>query len=118
MKIMHFFPRAGRHGYTSVTQSIEVTRPQGRIVVLGGYRAPVTLNWLQPLLKELTIVFSSCYSIIDGQHDYEMATDMMASGKLDMKPMVTHRFPLQEIQKGFEVASDKSTGSIKVQIYM
>ena len=101
----------------TLKQAIEVTRVQGRIVVLGGFHVPITLDWLEPLLKEQSVVFSSCYSVMDGRHDYEIAIDLMASGRVQLKQMVTHRLPLEEIQKGFDTAYDKSTGSIKVQIY-
>ncbi len=107
----------GGKSEATVTQSIEVTRMQGRIVILGGFRAPLTVDWLPPLLKEQSIIFSSCYSVLDGYHDYEVAIDMMAQGKAPLAQMVTHRFALDDIQKGFETAYDKSTGSIKVQIH-
>ena len=76
----------------------------------------MTLDWLPPMLKEQTIYFSSCYGILDGKHDYEVAIDLMSSGKSPIKEMVTHRYSLDDIQKGFETAYDKTTGSIKVQI--
>ena len=107
----------GGRGDATLRQAIDVTRKQGRIVILGGFRVPITLDWLQPLLKEHSILFSSCYSVIDGRHDYEIAVDLMASGKVQLEQMVTHRLPLEEIQKGFDTAYDKSTGSIKVQIH-
>ena len=69
------------------------------------------------MLKEQTIVFSSCYGIIDGRHDYEVAIDLMASRKVNLNPMVTHIYPLHQIQQGFATAYDKTTGSIKVQIH-
>ena len=55
--------------------------------------------------------------IINGKHDYEVAIDLMASGKVDLEPMVTHIYSLDEIQKGFATAYDKTTGSVKVQIH-
>ena len=100
-----------------IEQAIQLTREQGRFVVIGGYRAPITVDWLPPMLKEQTIIFSSCYGIIDGRHDYEVAIDLMASGRVDLKPMVTHIYPLDDIQKGFATAYDKTTGSVKVQIH-
>ena len=106
----------GSSGAT-VEQAIDLTRMQGRIVILGGFRAPLTTNWLEPLLKEQSILFSSCYSVLDGRHDYEVAIDLMASGRAQLGQMVTHRFPLEKIQEAFETAYDKSTGSIKVQIH-
>ena len=106
----------GRTGET-LEQAIDVTRMQGRIVVLGGFRRPITLDWLPPLLKEQSFVFSSCYGILNGQHDYELAIDMMDSGRTALQPMVTHVYPLDNIQHGFDTAYDKTTGSIKVQIH-
>ena len=107
----------GGHSGAILKQAIEVTRMQGRITILGGFRVPITLDWLEPLLKEQSIFFSSCYSILDGHHDYEIAIDLLSSGRTPLKQMVTHKFPLDQIQKGFDIASDKTTGSIKVQLH-
>ena len=101
----------------TIQQSIEYTRGQGRIVILGGFWVPITIDWIKPLIKEQSIIFSSCYSILDGRDDYEIAIDLMASGRAPLKQIVTHKFPLEEIQKGIDTAYDKSTGSIKVQIH-
>lgn len=107
----------GGHSGATLEQSIDVTRMQGRIVILGGFRRPITLDWLPPLLKEQSIIFSSCYSIMNGQHDYELAIDMLASGRTPLSQIVTHRYSLEEIGQGFATAYDKTTGSIKVQIH-
>ncbi len=106
-------------GYTDTTlqQSIQLTRTQGRIVIMGGFHEPVTMDLIDPLVKEQSIIFSSCYSLLEGRHDYEIAIDQLASGRVDLETMVTHRYPLDDIGKAFETAYDKSTGSIKVQIH-
>jgi len=102
---------------STLRQAIDVTRVQGRVVVLGGFRAPITLDWLDPLLKEQSFIFSSCYSVMDGRHDYEVAIDLMASGRVELKQMVTHKYALTQIQSAFDTAYQKKTGSIKVQIH-
>ncbi len=106
-------------GFTSeaVEQAIDLTRRQGRILMLGSHRRPVTLDWMRPMLREQSIVFATCYGIANGQHDYEVAIDLMSSGRVSLKQMVTHKYTLDDIQKGFETAYDKTTGSIKVQIH-
>ncbi len=106
-------------GRTNATlrQAVDVTRVQGRIVVLGGFHAPITLDWLPPLLKEQSFIFSSCYSVMDGRHDFELAIGLMASGSVDLGQMVTHELPLVDMQRGFDTAYDKTSGSIKVQIH-
>ncbi len=101
----------------TLVQAVDVTRKQGRIVILGGFRKPLEFDWLKPLLKEQTFLFSSCYGILNGKHDYEIAIEMLSSQHTDLSSMITHVYPLSEIQKGFESAYNKSSGSIKVQIH-
>lgn len=102
----------------TLVQAVHVTRVMGRIVVLGVFHEPVLTDWMEPLLKEQSIIFSACYGIMDGRHDFEMAIDLMGSGKIDLKPMVTHKYPLTEMPEALVTAYDKSTGSIKVQLHM
>ena len=47
---------------------------------------------------------------------YPQALDLIASGKVDVKPLMTHRFELQEAIKAFHVARDGTEGAIKVLI--
>jgi L-iditol 2-dehydrogenase len=54
---------------------------------------------------------------MDDRHDYEVAIDLMASGRVQVKQMVTHKYPLTQIQSAFDTAYQKKTGSIKVQIH-
>ena len=107
----------GGHQGQTVSQAVDITRVLGRIVILGALRRPVEFNFLVPLRMELSIIFSNCYSILDGRHDYELAIDMMASGHADIKQMVTHKYPLDQIQSAFEAAYDKGKGAVKVQIH-
>ena len=107
----------GGHQSDTAQQAVDVTRVQGRIVIVGGFRRPFEFAFLTPMLKEQSIIFSSCYSVLDGRHDYELAIDMMATGKTPLRNMVTHKYGLDEIQKAFEAAYDKNSGSVKVQIH-
>ena len=100
-----------------IQQAIEVPRGLGRIVTLGFFTTPFTVNWPDFGVKALTVFHSNCYSILDCRHDYEVAIELMASGRAELKQMVTHKFPLEDIQRGFETAYDKTTGSVKVQIH-
>ena len=107
----------GGKSNTTLIQSVESTRMQGRIVILGGFRTPLQFDWLGPLLKEQSMIFSSCYGILNGYHDYEMAINMLANKSNGLSNIVTHKYSLEDIQQGFECAYDKTTGSIKVQIH-
>ena len=53
-----------------------------------------------------------CYSVLF--HSYPIALSLVASGAVDVKPLVTHKFTLEESLKAFETA-EKGEG-IKVII--
>lgn len=88
----------------------------GSIVVLGVFYGQTPTDWLQPLIKEQSVIFSLCYGIDNGRHEFQTAIDLMASGAVDLKPMVTHTYPLTEMPQALSTAYDKSTGSVKVQL--
>ena len=102
---------------TTIQQALQFTRKQGRIVILGGFWVPISIDWIKPLLNEHSIVFSSCYGVLEGRDDYEVAIDLIADKRVNIKPMVTHKFPLEDVQKALDTAYDKTVGSIKVQIH-
>ena len=47
---------------------------------------------------------------------YPKAIRLVAGGLIDIKPLVTHRFPLEDAVSAFHVAADPAQGAIKVQI--
>ena len=49
-------------------------------------------------------------------HTYPRAISLLASGKLDVDHLITHKFDFMDALKAFETAADYSTGAIKVQI--
>ena len=47
---------------------------------------------------------------------YPAAISMVASGKINVKPLVTHRYNLKDAIKAFETARDGTGGAIKVML--
>lgn len=47
---------------------------------------------------------------------YPKAIGLVTSGLLDLKPLVTHRFKLENGEQAFQAASDPNAKAIKVQI--
>ncbi len=48
--------------------------------------------------------------------DIEIALKLISSGRVEVEDLITHRLPLVEARKGFEIAS-RSTDSLKVVLY-
>ena len=106
----------GGSGNETLRQSFEVTRRQGRVVVLGVFYGDQSVDWNKPVLKEQTIQGSICYGIVDGIHDFERSIEMFNNKEFNLNKIVTHTYDLENIQNGFQTAYDKTQGSIKVHI--
>jgi len=46
--------------------------------------------------------------------DYPYALDMILKGAIDVRPLITHTLPFEDIQRGFEMAVNREDGVIKV----
>ena len=100
----------------SLAQAIYTTRKAGRIVSIGAPKNPVPFSTVGMLQRELQLIMSHCYAILEGRHDYEVAIDILESELTPLADLTTHRFPLAEINQAFKVAGDKSSESLKVQL--
>lgn len=94
----------------------ELVKPQGTVAVLGVFPDKLPVDLLRPLQKEVWVTFPICYGYIDGKHDYEVAIELMASGRAPVEQMVTRTFSLDEAPLAFQTAADKSTGSVKIHL--
>ncbi len=101
----------------TLMQAQRMVRPKGRVLLLGVFTVPtVNVNPLHLALREVEIVGSMTYAASEGRADYQIALEVMADYADAARTLVTHRFPLQEVNTAFETALDKSTRSIKVHL--
>ncbi len=80
----------------------------GKIAMLGIPSGPIPIDWNKIIFNMLTI------KGIYGREMYEtwyMMTVMLQSG-LDISPVITHRFPYQDFEKGFEVMNSGNSGKV------
>lgn len=90
-------------------QSTELLAPDGNLTVLAIYSKEMTIDPNNVVYKRLNIMGSLFYS----SEDFLEAIDLVSSGKLDVTPIVSHHFSLDELPKAFEVQADSSK-SVKV----
>lgn len=48
--------------------------------------------------------------------NFSLARDLIAQGRIDVSPLITHVLPFQEIQRAYELFVDRQDGAIKVVI--
>lgn len=85
-------------GAVSCAQTaVYATRPGGVVVVVGLSSEMVSIPLMNAAVREVDIrgVFRYC-------NTWPMAIAMLASGKVNVKPLVTHRFPLEQAMQAFE----------------
>jgi threonine dehydrogenase-like Zn-dependent dehydrogenase len=96
---------------------VRVTRPRG-IVAIIGVEAPKRFEWTPIYFKELRVVGSNAFGAETfrgvRKHAMEHYVDLCAEGTVDLSPLVTHRFPLDDWREAFQTAMHKRTGCIKV----
>ena len=97
----------------------DVTRMSGKIVIVGyhqGGRREIPLaQWNYMAFQILNAHFREVATIMRGMR---IGMRLLTSGRLSLDGLVTHRFPLHEIDKAFAVAEAKPTGFVKSTICM
>ncbi|WP_426099203.1 L-threonine 3-dehydrogenase [Providencia sp. PROV200] len=80
----------------------------GRIALLGIPPASMATDWSQVIFKGLFI--KGIYGREMFETWYKMAT-LIQSG-LDLSPIITHQFPIDEFQKGFDIMRSGQAGKV------
>ncbi|XP_021356259.1 sorbitol dehydrogenase-like [Mizuhopecten yessoensis] len=80
-----------------VQTAIYVTEPGGCVVLVGCCQKVIDLPVMAASLREVDIRGNLRYC-----NCYPTALEMVASGKVDVKPLITHRFSLEDSIKAFE----------------
>lgn len=96
--------------------ALAIIRNCGTVVLVGGYHEPLEVDLGKIMLKEPVVTGSLCYGYSGMATDFDAAIDLIASGRINATRLVTHRFPLENIEEAFQVAADKGSGSVKVHI--
>ena len=91
-------------------QAVDLVRPGGHVANIGVHGAPATLHLEDIWIKNLTITTG----LVD-TYSTPTLIGLVASGRLDTAPMITHRFGLDEFEHAYDVfgrAAD--TAALKV----
>ncbi|MBN2549063.1 MAG: zinc-binding dehydrogenase [Anaerolineales bacterium] len=89
---------------------LRVLRPRGSIVVTG-VSQPQRFEWTPHYFKEINLIGSNAFGIeeFEGQrrHAMQIYLDLLASERLELPELVTHRFRLEQYQQALLVSHDK-----------
>ncbi|MDX8527109.1 NAD(P)-dependent alcohol dehydrogenase [Mesorhizobium sp. MSK_1335] len=91
----------------------EIVRPGGAVVLVGLPVEPVELNVPAAISKEVRIETVFRYANI-----FDRALQLIASGKVDLKPLITGTYDFSESIKAFERAAEGKPQDVKLQILL
>jgi L-iditol 2-dehydrogenase len=96
----------------ALDQGVELLKPGGALLVIGipeVDRVSFNINLLRR--NELRIL-----NVRRQNQCVERAIELMASGRVDVRPLVTHHFRLEETARAFQLVSARSDGVVKAII--
>jgi len=94
----------------TLPQAVSFARIGGKVVIVGGFddgKTSIPLEWQRIQMGQVKLIPSASYAFWDIYPEMQMCLDLLAKGKLNAKKMITHSFPIDEINKAFETAQDK-----------
>jgi threonine dehydrogenase-like Zn-dependent dehydrogenase len=95
--------------------SLRVLKPGGVLSSLGVYSGKLSLplESIAAGLGDHRIVTTLCPG---GKERMRRLMSVLAAGRLDLEPLVTHRFPLDRIEEAYELFANQRDGVLKVAI--
>ncbi len=115
-------------------QALRICRDRGRMVIVGA--VDMSFPWNDMYLKEVQLFMSRAYGPGSYDADYEKrgrdypvsyvrwtenrnmeeVLRLVASGRLKVEPLVTHRFALEEAPRAYQTILDPSSNSLAVTL--
>lgn len=101
---------------SSVDDALRFAASGGKVVLIGLAGVPKGVDWTPIWLNELTVQGTFCY----GNEEYEgaclpamaVALRLMSETKVDLKPLLTHRFRVEDYQAALRTVSGKSSSGV------
>jgi threonine dehydrogenase-like Zn-dependent dehydrogenase len=100
---------------TTFESCLKVLRPGGVLSSLGVYSGKLTLplDAFAAGLGDHTVVTTLCPG---GKERMRRLMNVLASGRANLRPLVTHRFKLDDIEEAYDLFANQRDGVLKVAI--
>ena len=99
---------------SALKQAIKLCRPNGRLLLLSNYWDGVDFPLTAAAMKGITIHTAMMYAISSVGRDFDLAAALLSRNPQIAKILITHRMPLEDAARGYEIAADRKAGAIKV----
>ena len=95
---------------TVIDQGTRMLAPGGRMSLLGLPPGPVSLDLTdQVIFKEARLIGVTGRELF---RTWQQTTTLLATGMVDVSPVITHRFPLRDFAQAFDVMASGRSGKV------
>lgn len=102
------------HSDQALDLALALVKPFGRVLYFGVPPEQLAVSsWRAAFAKNVTVHTSVNP---DFSRDFPLSMRWLAEGRIDLGPLVTHTYPLADIQTAFETFRDRKDGAQKVVI--
>jgi len=96
---------------STLRECVELVRPGGNVLFYGVTSDKAEDLSLFPIhFKELSIIASRAML----PKDWEPSIQMVETGRINVKPLITQKISFEELQKGFDMFEDRNIQSIRI----
>ena len=94
----------------SVNSALTFSRKGGRVVIVGVFKSPPTVDLNKVVLQEREII--GCLAYVD---DFPRAISLVADGRVNAAALITKRIPLRDIiEEGFQQLINDPTDHVRI----
>jgi L-iditol 2-dehydrogenase len=93
----------------SAKRALSIVRPSGRVLFYGVHEQPIDgFDLNQIVLKDLVVLGAQ-----SDRNGWEEVIDLVTSGTLDLRSLITHRFSLEEGRSAYDLVGKREESVIK-----
>ncbi|NLW77941.1 MAG: alcohol dehydrogenase catalytic domain-containing protein [Ruminococcaceae bacterium] len=96
----------------AVNSAFGLVRRSGRVVAIGEPATPsISVNWIDAIIQNIDLHFT-----FGSTNDaWRIALQLVADGRVQLKPLISHRIALADFEEGFKLMDDKK--ALKVMMF-
>lgn len=96
----------------ATVNAIDYTKKSGRIALIGLFTEPIPVDGTKVALSNITIAGSRA----EGMRSVARSLALLSRKPVDISPLITHTFSLDDIHAAFETVEKRLDGAIKVVV--
>jgi L-iditol 2-dehydrogenase len=103
----------------AVEQALELVKKTGSIALFGGFKRGTTVTFDPNLIHYGELVLTGAYGVgLKGQKVglYKSSLELIAAGKAQVGQLITHRFPLEELETALKMVGSYEALKAVIQV--